>query len=83
MYTKTEWRIDSVPSVIIPAHHEEKLIEKTLRGVLADGAQRGRAQVDKRLRVQRRVDAAHPPPTRTPSAREPPSHSSGGGARYR
>jgi len=37
MYTTTEWRIDSVPSVIIPAHNEEKLIEKTLRGVIADG----------------------------------------------
>ena len=26
-----------MPSVIIPAHNEEAVIERTLRGVLADG----------------------------------------------
>jgi len=37
MYTTPEWRIETVPSVVIPAHNEENLIVKTLRGVVADG----------------------------------------------
>jgi glycosyltransferase involved in cell wall biosynthesis len=36
MYTTPEWRIESVPSVVIPAHNEEAGIERTLRGVLSD-----------------------------------------------
>lgn len=36
MKIRPEWRIESVPSVVIPAHNEEAVIERTLRGVLAD-----------------------------------------------